>query len=147
MAGGSDIAARPRFVLDGSVALSWCFPDESTETGRRALESLAEAVVAVPGLWFLEVANALAVGERRGRLSADETTGALRLLARLPIQIDDRTGFPLAADLLALARSHGLSAYDAAYLELARRLSCPLATLDRRLQAAAVAAGIVLQSG
>jgi predicted nucleic acid-binding protein len=102
--------------------------------------------MAVPGLWVLEVTNALAVGERRGRLSAGEAAGALRLLARMPIQIDDRAGLPLAADLLALARSHGLSAYDAAYLELALRLSCPLATLDRQLQAAAAAAGVALQA-
>jgi predicted nucleic acid-binding protein len=60
--------------------------------------------------------------------------------------VDGRSGLPFAADVLALARQHALSAYDAAYLELALRLSLPLATLDRRLQAAATAAGVAIYS-
>lgn len=142
MAGAAETKGEPRFILDCSVALSWCFPDERGKAAEGLLSLLAGGAVTVPALWFLELSNALAVGERRGRLSGAETTAALRLLGRLPLEVDGRAGFPLAADLLMLARTHRLSAYDAAYLELALRLPAPLATLDRRLRAAAKAAGV-----
>lgn len=144
MAAASDPIGGTHLVLDSSAALSWCFPDERGEAGLEAVEALDGVIVTVPPLWFAEVANALVVGERRGRLTPDETAQALQLLGRLPLRVDDRPGFSLAADLLALSRAHRLSAYDAAYLELALRLSCPLATLDRALQAAAQGAGVAL---
>jgi predicted nucleic acid-binding protein len=144
MAAGSDIGGGARFVLDCSVALAWCFPDEKTDQSRALLRSLKEGSAVVPSLWFLEVSNAILVGERRGRLSRAMGAQALRLLGRLPIELDDRPGFPLAHDLLALAREHRLSSYDAAYLEVALRLSLPLASLDRHLQAAAKKAGVRL---
>jgi hypothetical protein len=71
---------------------------------------LEHGTAAVPSLWFLELSNALVVGERRKRLEEADTADALRLLSRLPLTIDDRVGFPLAADLLDLARGSGLSA-------------------------------------
>jgi hypothetical protein len=82
---------------------------------------------------------------RQKRLTQAETAEALRLLGRLPIQVDDRSGLPLASDVVVLARRYTLTAYDAAYLELALRLRLPIATLDRRLQRAAKAAGAALQ--
>lgn len=146
MAGVPNPRLPRRFVLDGSVALSWCFPDEKDRSAQSLLKELRGVVAAVPGLWLLEVANALVSGERRGRLTQAETSEALRLLSRLPFQVDDRSGLLFTADLLALARQHSLTAYDAAYLELALRLDLPLATLDRRLQAAAKAAGVTLHA-
>jgi predicted nucleic acid-binding protein len=145
MAGASNhIKRKGRFVLDCSVVLSWCFPDERSTNSERFLSMLAKAKTTVPALWFLELSNALIVGERRKRLSSTETTEVLQLLSKLPIEVDERSGFPFAANVLTLARRHGLSAYDAAYLELAQRLALPIATLDRRLQTAAKAAGINL---
>jgi predicted nucleic acid-binding protein len=136
--------ARPRFVLDGSVALSWCFPDEKSRRTQRLLESLRGASVAVPSLWLLEVSNALLSGERRGRLTEAEATEALRLLGRLPVDVDQCWGLPFASDVLAIARQYELTAYDAAYLELARRRKLPLATLDGSLRRAAKRAGVTL---
>jgi predicted nucleic acid-binding protein len=144
MAADSRTPDGPQFVLDCSAALAWCFPDEADAAGEKLLRALDRGTAVVPGLWFLEVANALAAAERRGRVSRAEADEALRLLSRLPIRADDRSGFTLAADLLALARSRRLSAYDAAYLELAARARLPLATLDRKLRAAATAAGVGL---
>lgn len=145
MAGASDTTgSRIRFVLDCSVALSWCFPDERGKAGDHLLSRLSNGGAVVPPLWFLEVSNALLMGERRRRLSPEETAEAFDLLSQLPLEIDSRSGFPLAVDLLSLARKHKLSAYDAAYLELARRLHLPLATLDRSLQKAAKSLDIAL---
>lgn len=144
MAAASD-AKHGRFVLDGSVALSWCFPDERSKASEALLSMLSEQGAVVPSLWFLEITNALLVGERRKRLTHEEAIEALGLLSKLPLDIDDRSGFSLASDLLMLARKHKLSAYDAAYLELAQRRRLPLATLDRTLARAAKAAGIAVR--
>jgi len=89
-------------------------------------------------LFRLEVCNVVLVNERRGRISEVDGKAFLRSLARLPIQLDFE---PVEPELLRLARTFGLSAYDAAYLELALRLDLPLATLDDRLARAGVAAG------
>jgi predicted nucleic acid-binding protein len=105
-------------------------------------DSLSMASAVVPGLWPLEVANALLVGERRSRATEANVTTFLRLLAALPIALDDDTASRAWQHSLHLARSHRLSVYDAAYLELALRQGLPLATLDDRLAAAAAAAGV-----
>jgi predicted nucleic acid-binding protein len=147
MADAPDATGSVRFVLDCSVALSWCFPDEAGGGDDPLLASLADGEAVVPPLWFLELSNALRVARRRGRVSEPEVAEAMRLLGALPIRMDERSGFPLATDLLNLSARWNLSAYDAAYLELANRLSLPLATHDRRLQEAAGRAGIALQTG
>jgi len=131
------------FVLDGSAALAWCFPDEHASYPQSVLDSLAVTECAVPSLWSLEVANALLVGERRGRCTAADVAAWLGFLAALPIRIDPDTEARAWSDTLSLARAHNLSAYDAAYLELAVRRGLPLASLDNKLRAAATAAGIV----
>src|SRR4051794_35882567 len=102
--------------------MAWCFPDEKTKESDALLQALRDGRGVVPSLWFLEVTNALLAGERRGRVSAEVSSRAITLLSRLPIEADERSGLPLSADLLALARTHHLSAYDATYLELAHRL-------------------------
>jgi hypothetical protein len=79
------------FVLDCSVALAWCFPDEHAPYPQSVLDSLATAAAAVPSLWFLEVANALLVGERRGRCTTADVATWLGLLAGLPIHTDPET--------------------------------------------------------
>jgi predicted nucleic acid-binding protein len=88
------------------------------------------------------VANVLLVGERRGRSSQADTVTWLGFLNSLPILVDGETNTRAWGDTINLARAHNLSAYDAAYLELALRLALPIATLDARLEAAAAAAGV-----
>lgn len=132
------------FVLDASVALSWCFEDEGGSYAADVLEALDQGEAVVPGLWLLEIANGLLVAERKGRIGAPDAHEARRLLSALPIAVDPvarRRSFDVTP---LLARSHGLSAYDAAYLEVALRYGVPLATLDGPLRAAAEEEGIEL---
>jgi predicted nucleic acid-binding protein len=106
-----------------------------------ALERLGRDGAVVPSLWWFEVRNLLLINERRGRIDPVGTASFLADLARLPITVDPA---PDGEAVLALARAHGLTAYDATYFELAVRLMLPLATLDRALIAAAPAAGVDL---
>jgi predicted nucleic acid-binding protein len=129
------------FILDTSITLAWFFEDEADAYAEAVEDSLASAVAFVPSLWHLEVANALVVGARRKRTTEAKVTHFLTLLSRLPITVDDETPARAWSDTLALARAHGLSAYDAAYLELALRRGLPLATLDNRLRDALRAVG------
>ena len=132
------------FVLDASVALTWHFEDETSEYAERVLDKLETDEAIVPALWPLEMANGLIIGERRGRLSPAKLARAVELSLDLPVSVDE-TPTPLAlGSVLDLARSQGLSAYDAAYLELAMRQGIPLATQDEGLRAAAERVGVPL---
>ncbi len=134
----------PTFVLDNSIVMAWSFADETSAYADSVLDSLAATRTIVPGLWRLEVANALLMGERRKRSTEAETIRWIDILNRLPIAIDDETNTRAWSDTLALARGHKLSSYDAAYLELAIRRRLPLASLDEPLKAAATAIGVSL---
>ncbi|MBR8834372.1 MAG: type II toxin-antitoxin system VapC family toxin [Stigonema ocellatum SAG 48.90 = DSM 106950] len=130
------------FVLDCSIAMAWCFEDEATDFTDSLLESLAQVNAKVPSIWFLEVANVLAISERRGRTNQAKITQFLRLLGSLPIVVDAKTEEKAFTDVLTLARTHKLTSYDAAYLELALREGLPLATLDEGLKRAALNIGV-----
>jgi len=132
------------FVLDTSVAVSWFFEDEAGEYNAAVLESLTGWEAVVPSLWQLEVANVLLVAEWRGRCSEAEAVRFIELLESLPIVTDDDTARRALHGTYQLAREYGLSAYDAAYLELAMRTGSPLATLDRQLADAATKAGVAI---
>jgi predicted nucleic acid-binding protein len=127
------------FVLDASIVACWAFDDENHETARAALERTRAETALVPGLWWYEVRNLLIVNERRSRISRERVGAFLRELSRLPIELDHA---PVEASLIDIARRHELSAYDAAYLELASRIGAHLATLDRKLAQAALRDGI-----
>lgn len=132
------------FVLDASVTLSWCFEDEADAAGDAVLRRLAGGRAAVPAVWPLEVANVLLGAERRGRIGAAEARRFLVLLEALPIEVDAHGLARAPREALQLARAHGLSVYDATYLELAVRTGAALATRDARLAAAARAEGVEL---
>lgn len=130
------------FVLDASVAMAWCFEDEATPGTDAVLDRLADDPAVVPALWELEVANVLLAGERRGRITEAQAARFVSLLSTLPINVDLVS--PPMTTALAAGRLHQLSAYDAAYFNLAARDGIALATRDRRLRAAACTAGIPL---
>lgn len=136
--------ARTGVVIDSSVSIAWCFPDEKDQYSQGVLEALASIRAFVPYLWHLEVANTLIVGERRKRSTQANTVTWLGFLEALPIAVDEETSVHAFGSTLNLARDHNLSAYDAAYLELAMRLGLPLATLDDRLRVAAGNVGVPL---
>ena len=129
-------------VVDASVALAWGFPDEGNTYADAVLEGLEKQAIAVPALWAVEIANALLVGERNGRLHHAQIRRFITLLEALPVVQDSRSIENTINSLLPLAREYQLSAYDTAYLDLAIREGLPLATLDKRLRGAAREAGV-----
>jgi predicted nucleic acid-binding protein len=133
---------KQAFVLDGSVTMAWFFQDETDAYAEAVEDALARVEAVVPAIWPLEVANTLVVSERRKRSMEAQATTWLSYLRALPIVVDDETATRAWDDTLSLARAHQLSAYDAAYLELALRRGLPLASLDDKLKAAAKAVGI-----
>jgi predicted nucleic acid-binding protein len=136
--------ATDAFVLDGSVTLVWGFTDENDDYATAILDKLPDLQAYVPSLWPLEVANALLVGERRGRTTPADAAHFLAILGTFPITVDDETVARAWVETMHLARAHKLSAYDASYLELAMRLGLPLATLDDKLKVAAISVGVSL---
>jgi predicted nucleic acid-binding protein len=134
-----------RFVLDASTVLTWCFPDEEAQKAQEVSEQIAGGdTVIVPAFWPHEVLNALLVGERRKRLTPELTRAFIADLNRLPIDVDGATRDIVFNTTQALCRKHALTAYDAAYLEIAIRGGYPLATADEDLKRAAVAEGVQL---
>lgn len=129
-------------VIDASVALAWCFPDEASGYADAALAALEGRTVIVPALWPIEIANALAVAERRKRIGQLEVRRFVELLGALTVIMDSQPVTESISNLLPLAREYSLSAYDAAYLDVAMRHGAPLATLDGNLQKAGRKVGI-----
>lgn len=133
------------FVLDNSVTMRWFFGDGSPRDlayASRILDAMKADEALVPGLWGLEVANVLARAESAGLVSEARSETFIGMLQKLDISVDPATPAHALAATLQLARRHKLSAYDAAYLELALRTGLPLATLDEKLLKAARKAGV-----
>jgi predicted nucleic acid-binding protein len=134
-----------RFVMDASVVLAWCFPDENAdfaETIARMFKQGGSAIA--PSFWPHEVLNALLVGEKRKRISGRLIQTFLTDLAALPIVLQQ---FPVAdvfVRIQSLSRERGLTAYDAAYLDLALIAGLPLATLVADLIRTCGKAGVEL---
>lgn len=126
-------------VVDCSVTMAWVLADEESELADSALKRVTQLGGAVPALWWAEIRNVLLIAERRNRITPVDTEVCLAALGALRIRLDDT---PRSAMVLRLARNHGLTAYDAMYLELAVREGRPLATLDNKLVRAATAEGI-----
>jgi len=127
------------FVLDASVAVAWCFDDESTPAAWALLDRLRTALGHVPVLWALEVGNILLGAERRRRITQARAVAFLGILGELDIRVDPDLPGRAFRDVLPLARERSLTTYDATYLELAMRLDLPLATKDAALARAATA--------
>ena len=135
------------FVLDASVALLWLVPQTDpvgVDYSEATLKSLEESQAVVPSLWDLEIANVVAKVESKGIVSEADSRRFIELLGRLNVETGQTTSAHALSDTLNLARRYKLSAYDAAYLELALRMGLPLATLDADLARAATAAGVAI---
>ncbi|MDP2662364.1 MAG: type II toxin-antitoxin system VapC family toxin [Dehalococcoidia bacterium] len=135
------------FVMDASATMAWCFEDEAIPYTEAVLERLRHEEVEVPAIWPLEVANVLLVAERRGRLTEAQTVRFTEILQALPVIVDtEAKERGLGPPILSLGRACALSAYDAAYLELAARRGLALATCDEALKSAAAQMGVPLLS-
>ena len=131
-------------VIDSSIAAAWCFPDEQTPYTKAVLQAVAAPAVAVaPRLWAYEIRNSVLMGVRRSRISRTHAEDFLDTLKSLPIRLTDPLSYD---DVFALADRHGLTVYDAAYLDayldLAVREGLPLASLDGALIRAARQSGV-----
>ena len=125
------------FVIDNSVVMTWCFKDEKSRYTDAILDRLELPTAVVPSIWPLEVGNVLLVAERKKRLSEADSTRFIALLFELPIMIEQEPPERMMREILALAREHQISTYDASYLDLAMRKGLPIATLDNGLIASA----------
>jgi predicted nucleic acid-binding protein len=131
-----------RFVLDASVALSWFFEDEESAYADSVFDALESFEAVVPGIWPLEIANALAMAERRGRVSTAQSDEFLKSLAALPIVVSAAGLQSTFQKSLPLGRAHRLTVYDASYVGLSIEQGLPLATIDAKLNVAAGAMGV-----
>lgn len=134
-------AERTPLVIDCSAAVPWFLEDESTPWSEALLDALPRHALHVPALWHLEFPNVLLTAQRRKRIVAKDRKAILLRASRLPLITDNRV-VPLG-EMAELAESHGITTYDAAYLELAQRLRCPLATEDKNLAKAAASVGLL----
>jgi predicted nucleic acid-binding protein len=133
-------AAGLPFVVDASVGAAWLFPDEATPETEAALHATASVDVWVPALWPLEIGNLVLTAQRRRRITGDKRRELVRAAASLRLRIDRERTDMVGLDELAAA--HGLTTYDAVYLELAKRRGLALATRDEKLMAALASAGV-----
>ena len=131
-------------MVDASVIFAWQFPDEESEIVDHVADMLIDQAAWVPAHWHAEIANGFAIAVRRKRLTRDYRQGALKRISDLPIRTDPESTAALWNETQLLCDEYQLSAYDAAYLELARRRRIPLATLDKAMNRAAGALGISL---
>jgi predicted nucleic acid-binding protein len=129
-------------VIDASIASAWCFPDEQTDYTQSVLRAVSGSIDALaPRLWAYEVRNGVLMGVRRGRIPLSHAERFLALLSGLCVGLIDPHSYDA---IFAVAERHGLTVYDAAYLDLALREGLPLASLDARLRKAAAKCGVLL---
>lgn len=132
-------------VLDASMAVAWLLkrrdPDEAA-LAARALDTVRDAGALIPALWHSDVANAILLGERQRIIVTADSASFLATLSLLEIIQDDASPATLTVQILQVGRAHNLTAYDAAYLELALRTGRTVATFDRKLAEAARIAGV-----
>lgn len=134
----------PSFVVDASVTMAWFFKDEFTPATLRLFDDLTTKQALVPAWWYVEVANVLAMAERKGRVSVEQSADFIAVLESTDIVSDDESPSRAFTHLLPICRAHRLTSYDAMYLELAYRRKLPLATLDEPLRKAAKKFGVKL---
>ncbi len=132
-------------VIDASIAIAWCLRDrDGTAEADTVMDRISSETAIVPGLFWYEVRSVLVVAERKDRIGADSAEVHLDRLRDLPLLTDNDQDDHQA---IALARHHGLSGYDAAYLETAKRRGAEFATLDKRLATAAANEGVTTSVG
>lgn len=131
-------------VLDASLALSWALPDEASTYSDTVLAKVAASGALVPGLWPHEMANGLLMAQKRGRYTTAQRMAFVEELLRLPIEVETSGARAILDGQATLAERYGLTAYDAAYLDLALRHGIALATQDKAMKAAAGKAGVAL---
>ena len=131
-----------KVVIDASLTAAWCFPDELTDYTNDVLSVVGATVDPIaPTLWAYEIHNSILMGFKRGRISKEDVERLLLFLDELDVLL---IAPPSYSTVFHLAETHGLTVYDAAYLDLALREGTAIATLDKALRSAARRAGVPL---
>jgi predicted nucleic acid-binding protein len=130
-------------VIDASIASAWCFPDEQTDYTKTVFQAVSSSAVdsVAPRLWAYEVRNSILMGLRRGRISKPDSEQFLVSLNDLNVRLSEPASYD---EVFSLAQEHGLTVYDAAYLDVAMQERLPLASLDGQLVRAAQRVGVPL---
>ncbi|KAF0125771.1 MAG: hypothetical protein FD152_2730 [Xanthobacteraceae bacterium] len=131
-------------VIDASITIAALSPDERTDDTERYLDIIATDDAAVPAIWALEIMHVFRRKIARGVIATDMAAEALAVAQMLNVRVSSVSAAVAFAEVGRLSRSHGLTPYDASYLDCALRLERPLATLDQRMRAAAAAEGITI---
>jgi len=130
------------WIMDCSIAAALGLPDETSTLADAFLLQMSNNEIWVPSLWWHEVGNVLVSAKRRQRISDNEVSGLITLYGGLPVRTDQGVGTGCMERVHRLSIAYELSAYDAAYLELAERKQAGIATLDKKLLKAAHACGV-----
>lgn len=130
------------FVLDCSVALAWCLPDEQSDYADKVLDLLVEQQAIVPSLWHLEVMNVL-MAQKHKRIDGKGVATILQTISQANI-LTHKRNFINDTGFMQFAEQHQLTSYDASYLYLAKVEKIPLATLDKKLAQVASDLGLFL---
>jgi predicted nucleic acid-binding protein len=131
-------------VVDASVMVAWLLNEPHLSLGDEVYGLLATERIFVPAHWPAEIGNAMVMSIRRGRMSVADQSSMMRRLSTLDLVVQPHAE-PAAIDrLVQLAVQEGLTAYDAAYVALARDTGSALATIDREMRASAKRLGVVL---
>lgn len=128
-----------RVVLDNSITVGWVHPDQATSYSTALLDGLGRYRPLVPALWVLEFSNTLLSLKRRHRITHEQRHAALLRAQSWKIEVD--AAAPQLMALSDLADRHGLTAYDANYLDCAVKNEAHLATHDAALKKVAQALG------
>ena len=131
-------------VVDASVALAWALPDEGSPYADAVLGVVEQEGLRVPDLWAREFANGLAVAYLRTRITSTDEKAFLVALSHLNIEVEDASPLTVVRDGTAAAMRYGLTAYDAAYVDLASRERLTLATFDVPMRKAAEQSGVTI---
>jgi predicted nucleic acid-binding protein len=128
--------AHALIVVDASAAMALVLAEEE---GEEVAELIQETIagngqIFVPGLFWYELGNGLLAAERSDRIDPQTTVAAVAQIERFPVVTHQQIDIPTADRIFALARDHGLTYYDASYLELALRFQVPLKSYDTHLQ-------------
>lgn len=128
-------------VIDANVVIEWAANERRTEVGERTAALVPDCRLHAPTIYWAEARNGILNKHKLDAIDERLRDDALRFVDRLPVRLDDLRVSPT---VLSMALEHGLTVYDAFYLELARRAVLPLATNDRALRRAAEAERVPL---
>jgi|TARA_B110000908_G_C10040656_1_gene351643 predicted nucleic acid-binding protein len=123
-----------KFVIDCSATMSLFLPDENNVDYTSLIyKELENKDCIVPSIWSYEVSNVLLSCKKRNRADEKQINKIANLIYKLPLETENNNFKFIQNNVFNIASSHGLSIYDASYLELAVRFNCSLATLDKKL--------------